>query len=97
MKDRLILTKILNYIREIQGFIAGYTKEQFTSDRKTINACVFNLSQIGGLVGKVSDDTIKSNQNIEWRGLKGLRNRIVHDYEGVNLDMVWRFLKRRIN
>ena len=95
-KDRLILQKILNYIIEIQEFIKGYTKEKFTNDRKTINACVFNLSQIGELTGKISDEFIKENNNIEWRGLKGLRNRIVHDYEGVNLDMVWRFHNRRI-
>lgn len=29
---------------------------------------------------------------IEWRGLKGLRNRIVHDYDGINLNMIWEFL-----
>ena len=92
MKDKLILTKILNYIEEIQEFIKGYTKEQFSKDRKTVNACVFDLSQIGELIGKISEETIKENPDIEWRGLKALRNRIVHDYEGINLNMVWGFL-----
>lgn len=96
-KDILILQKILNYINEIQEFIKGYTKEEFNKDRKTINACVFNLSQIGELAGKISNDIIEENTDIEWRGLKGLRNRIVHDYEGINLDMVWRFFRRRTN
>ena len=95
-KDKLILEKILNYIHEIQQFIKGYSHDEFNNDRKTINACVFNLSQIGELAGKLSEDIIKSNSNIEWRGLRGLRNRIVHDYEGVNLEMVWRFFKDRI-
>ena len=89
-KDKLILQKILNYICEIQVFIDGYTHEEFNNDRKTINACVFNLSQIGELAGKISDEVTLANSNIEWRGLRGLRNRIVHDYEGVNLYMVWR-------
>lgn len=91
-KDKLILTKILNYIEEIQEFIKGYTKEQFSKDRKTVNACVFDLSQIGELIGKISEETLKENPNVEWRGLKALRNRIVHDYEGINLNMVWGFL-----
>ena len=95
-KDSLILQKMLNYIHEIQEFIDGYTHEEFNSDKKTINACVFNLSQIGELAGKLSQETIKLNTNIEWRRLKGLRNRIVHDYDGVNLNMVWRFFKDRI-
>ena len=34
---------------------------------------------------------------IEWRGLKSLRNRIVHDYEGINLNMVWGFLKEELS
>ncbi len=92
-KDKLILQKILDYINECNEFIKGYTKEKFNKDRKTINACVFNLSQIGELVGKLDNDIIEKHDEIEWRGLRGLRNRIVHDYEGVNLDMVWRLFK----
>lgn len=94
-KDKLILQKILKYINEIQEFINGYTQEKFNNDRKTINACVFNLSQIGELTGKVSEELISQTEEIEWRGLKGLRNRIVHDYDGINLNMVWRIFWRR--
>lgn len=60
-KDKIILTKILKYISELHDFINGYTKEKFINDRKTINACVFNLSQIGELSGKISEETIKAN------------------------------------
>lgn len=60
-KDNIILTKILKYISELRDFIDGYTKEQFISDKKTINACVFNLSQIGELAGKISEETINTN------------------------------------
>lgn len=95
-KDILILQKILNYIYEIQDFVKDYTKEKFEKDRKTINACVFNLSQIGELVTKLSKSVLEENMQIEWRGLKGLRNRIVHDYDGVNLDMVWGFLNEEL-
>ena len=87
-KDKIILTKILTYINELKEFIAGYNQETFEKDKKTINACVFNLSQIGELTGKISKEMIKENPQIEWQGLKSLRNRIVHDYEGVNLTMI---------
>ena len=96
-KDGIILAKILDYIREIKMFINGYTQEDFNNDRKTINACVFDLSQIGELAGKISDEVINKNPNIEWRGLKALRNRIVHYYDGVNLNMVWNFLKEELD
>ncbi len=92
MKDKIILIKILNYISELLEFIKGYNKEDFSKDRKTINACVFNLSQIGELTGKISKDLTSKYPDIEWQGLKSLRNRIVHDYEGINLNMIWGFL-----
>lgn len=60
-KDNIILNKILGYIEEVQEFISGYTYESFRKDRKTINACVFDLIQIGELAGKVSDELIKEN------------------------------------
>lgn len=61
MKDKLILLKIINYIQDIKNFIDGYSHEQFNQDKKTINACVFNLSQIGELAGKISDELISQN------------------------------------
>lgn len=60
-KDKIILIKILKYIEELHEFINGYTYEEFKKDRKTINACVFNLTQIGELAGKVSDEVIMEN------------------------------------
>lgn len=96
-KDKLILEKILKYIEELKDFINGYDNIKFNNDRKTINACVFNLSQIGELAGKVSDELIEDNPQIEWRGLKSLRNRIVHDYDGVNLSMIWNFLTEELD
>lgn len=60
-KDQIILKKILKYIEELKEFIDGYSYEEFKKDKKTINACVFNLSQIGELTGKVSDELIKQN------------------------------------
>ena len=60
-KDKVILNKILKYINEIYEFIKGYSKDDFYNDKKTINACVFNLSQIGELAGKISEETIGEN------------------------------------
>lgn len=60
-KDKIILEKILKYIEELHDFIKSYWHEDFENDRKTINACVFNLSQIGELTNKVSADLINEN------------------------------------
>ena len=96
-KDKLILEKMLEYIHELDDFIKGYTKEEFNKDKKTMNACVFNLSQIGELAGKLSKELTNRNSHIEWRGIRALRNRIVHDYDGVNWNMIWDFLTEELN
>lgn len=54
-----------------------------------VEACIFNLSQIGELVNKLDKEYINKYQDIPWHKMKGLRNRIVHDYECVNLKLIW--------
>ena len=56
-------------------------------------ACVFNLSQIGELVRHLDRDFIEQPSDIPWAQMRGLRNRIIHDYEGVNLMLVWEIIK----
>lgn len=73
MKDKLILLKIINYIQDIKNFIDGYSHEQFNQDKKTINACVFNLSQIGELAGKISDELISQNPRNWVERFKGVK------------------------
>ncbi len=58
-----------------------------------MEACVFNLGQIGEAVTKLDDDFLAANVNIPWRQMKGLRNRIVHDYDGVNPVLVWEIIQ----
>ena len=60
-KDKIIIIKIQNYIKELYIFFDGYGHKEFNEDKKKINACVFNLSQIGELAGKVSENLIKEN------------------------------------
>lgn len=60
-KDIIIINKILKYINELYSFIDGYNYNTFSNDKKTINACVFNLSQIGELAGKISEETQSEN------------------------------------
>ena len=54
-----------------------------------VEACVFNLSQISELASKLDDDFVNKYPEIPWLKMRGLRNRIVHDYEGVNLKSLY--------
>lgn len=88
-KDRIILQKIIGYIDDIEKYINGLQAKDFLDDKKTITACAFTVSQIGELVKEITDDTMKKYTYIPWNSIKGMRNRIVHDYENVDLSVLW--------
>ena len=59
-----------------------------------VEACVFNLMQIGELAKSSLSDELKAEiVSIPWRQIYGMRNRIVHGYSGVNMKMVWDTIK----
>ncbi len=89
MKNKTIVKKILNYIDKIIEYVNEETYDSFSANTILVEACVFNLSQIGELANKLDTEFEKTHSNIPWRVLYGLRNRIVHDYEGVNLRLIW--------
>ena len=61
----------------------------FVKMKKTVDATIFAISQIGELVKNISKETMNKYNDIEWNMIKGLRNRIVHDYEGISLKSIW--------
>lgn len=89
MRSDLIITKLLGYTDKVPGYCAQLSFEEFVSDSKLVEACVFNLSQMGELCRIVDSAFADAHPQIPWREMIGLRNRIVHDYDGVNLLLVW--------
>lgn len=96
-KEYMSLIKMIEYINKSIEYTQGYTFEEFCKDNKTVDATIFNISQIGELVKNISKEIIDKYSNIEWNMIKGLRNRIVHDYEGINLKSIWYILEYDIS
>lgn len=88
-RDRIIIQKIIGYIDDVEKYVEGIEARDFLDDKKTITACAFTVSQIGELVKEITDETIEKYPNIPWNSIKGMRNRIVHDYENVDLSVLW--------
>ncbi len=93
MKNKVIIEKILKYITKILEYTKDSEYDGFIQNSILVEACVFNLSQIGELANKIDKEFEESNSSIPWRVLYGLRNKIVHDYEGVNLVLIWDIVK----
>ena len=83
-KERYVIEKMIEYIDKSINYTNNLSYELFSKDVKTQDATIFNISQIGELVGKLSNEFINKYDNIEWKMIKSLRNRIVHDYAGIN-------------
>ena len=92
MKNKMILEKIITYIDSITKYIKDIDYEEFNNNKMMAEACAFNLSQIGELVNRLDKEYISENQQIPWIKMRGLRNRLIHDYEGVNLILVWEII-----
>lgn len=87
--ERIVLEKIKIYAEQAIQFKEGMTFEGFSDDPKTISACVFNLSQIGEMVTRLNPEFLEASNQIPWHKMRGMRNRIIHDYEGIQLNIVW--------
>lgn len=58
-----------------------------------VEACVFNLGQLGETANKIDEGFEEEHGEIPWRQIYGLRNRIIHDYEGINLNLIWEIIQ----
>ncbi|MBO5128509.1 MAG: DUF86 domain-containing protein [Clostridia bacterium] len=92
MKDIELLRKILDCIDKIQSYTDGTGYETFQQNTMMVEACVFNLSQIGEHCHSITDEYKELHPELPWHEMYGLRNRIVHNYEGVNLKLVWEII-----
>ena len=90
----LLIEDIWESIEKIERYTEGMTEDSFQSDEKTIDAVVRNLEIIGEAVGRLPKEFIDQHSKIEWAKIKGLRNRIVHEYFGVDIQIIWQILKK---
>ncbi|ACB93216.1 DUF86 domain-containing protein [Xylella fastidiosa subsp. fastidiosa] len=74
------------------SFVEGLAKEDFLEDKRTQQAVIMSLIIIGEAVTKVMDryaEFTQAHDQVPWRSMRGMRNRIAHGYFEINLDVVW--------
>ena len=84
-----ILTKMISLIEKIEAYITNLDYDSFSNDQMIVEACAFNFSQLGELSHKLEEGFQRKNPQIPWKAIYGMRNRIIHDYDGVNLRVIW--------
>jgi len=90
----LLLEDILETTNKIQEYTNGINKDTFSSDSKTIDAVVRNLKIIGEAANHIPVSYKTIHSNINWRQIIGLRHRIIHDYFGVDVQIIWTIVEK---
>jgi uncharacterized protein with HEPN domain len=80
---------MIAYANKVLEYCVGVSESDFAADNKLTDACAMNLIQIGELARLLDDDFIECHQDIPFRQIRGMRNRLVHDYEGLNFVQIW--------
>lgn len=90
LEDMLLaIDKALKYTKDLDF-------KQFTEDDKTIDAVTRNIEIVGEASTKLSEDLKQQYPGIDWKRIKGMRNRIVHDYFGVDMGIVWEVISNHL-
>jgi len=81
---------------ELMSHVKGREKSDIYSDTLFAKAVLYSLLIIGEAASGISDEFKKRYQNVDWRRVVGMRNRLIHGYFDINLDIVWDTVKIHI-
>ncbi|MEO6613760.1 MAG: DUF86 domain-containing protein [Chitinophagaceae bacterium] len=85
----LLISDIIDSGQKIMKYTEGLTYEQFILDSKTVDAVIRNFEIIGEAANRLSEEFKDKYPDIEWHRIRGFRNRIIHDYSGIDYEIVW--------
>jgi uncharacterized protein with HEPN domain len=90
----LLLDDILEALGRIEQYISGMSFDDFSKDCKSVDAVVRNLEIIGEASNRLPAEFKDRHSQIEWHKVIGLRHWIVHEYFGIDLQIVWQILQK---
>jgi len=93
---RVYLNDMLAAISKIERYVGDLLFEEFTQDEMRIDAVVRNLEVIGEAAKHMPEWVRRKYPSIEWKKISGLRDILIHEYFGVDLDILWDIVKNEI-
>lgn len=89
----LLIDDMLQSSKKIKQYTSNYDYNTFLGDDKTIDAVVRNFEIIGEAANRIDDDFKLLHPEVEWNRLRGFRNRIIHEYFGIDYEIVWSIIE----
>lgn len=87
--DVVYLRHILDAIARIQEYLDGVSEDEFYQKHLVQDGVIRQLEIIGEAAKQVSRETRESVSTIPWKDMAGMRDKLIHDYFGVDLEQVW--------
>jgi uncharacterized protein with HEPN domain len=95
-RDRVYLLDILEAARGAMRYVAGKTRTEFMSDEQCQDAVIRRLEIVGEAARRVSDEARRQHDSVPWRDIVGFRNVLIHQYDGVDLTLVWETVQNQL-
>lgn len=93
--SEICLHEMFKACRKIKEYVAATTREEFINQRESYDAICMQFSHMGEQVSLLEKHTDKIiphfPDEVDWSGVKGLRNRIDHAYASIDVDLIWKF------
>lgn len=89
-----LLCDICEAIDRIEQYTKGMSFDGFSKDQKSIDAVARNFEIIGEAANLLPEEFKKKHSHIEWYKIVGLRHRIIHEYFGIDIAIIWQILKK---
>ena len=93
----LLIGDIIESAEKMKAYTAHLSFDEFPRDSKTRDAVIRNFEIIGEAARRLLKDFKKSYLSVNWSRIIGFRNRIVHDYFGIDYKIVWRIIKNNLD
>ena len=92
--DEIRLRHMLEAAREATSFTMGRIRDDLDTDRQLVLALVKDIEIIGEAAAQITEHTRSRTRSIPWQKIIAMRNRLVHAYFSINLDIVWQTVQK---
>lgn len=95
-KPSALINDMVKCINHIQNYTNDISFDVFSLNFMIVEACLYNIQVIGEAISKLPEDIKESEPQISWALIKGMRNRLIHEYFGTDLQIVWQVISAEL-
>ena len=87
---------IIDSVKEVEDFTKELSFEAFKEDKRTVNAVIRSLEVMGEAAKNIPETIRKKYSGIPWKEMTGIRDKLIHEYHGVDLEIIWKVVKEEL-